>query len=124
LEAALATCLRDSGMAGDAFVISFDHSVVRLVRRLCPDVAAGILYVARPVDPVAMARVADAMLLMPMWELVTPELVAEAHAAGMLVFPWTANDPAAIGWLLGMEVDGLGSDYPDRVRDAVESRAR
>jgi glycerophosphoryl diester phosphodiesterase len=119
LEAALASCLRESGMAVEAFVISFDHSVVRQVRSLCPDVTAGVLYVARPVDPIAMARAADATLLMPMYELVTPELIAQAHSAGMLVFPWTPNEPAAIAWLLSMGVDGMGSDYPDRVRAAV-----
>jgi glycerophosphoryl diester phosphodiesterase len=122
LEAALATCLRDSGLARDAFVISFDHEVVRRVRALCPDVTAGVLYVARPVDPVAMARAADATLLMPMWELTTPELIENAHAAGLMVFPWTANEPAAIGWLLSIGVDGVGSDYPDRVRAVVGAK--
>jgi len=124
IERALAECLRAAGMARDAFVISFDHAVVKRVRSLCPEVTAGVLYVARPIDPVAMARAASARLLMPMWELVTPELVAEAHEAGMLVFPWTPNDSAAIGWLLSIGVDGVGSDYPDRVRAALSAVGR
>ena len=82
-------------MASEAFVISFDHTAVSRVRALCPEVTAGVLYVARPVDPIGMARDAGAELLMPMWELVTPELVDQAHAAGMLVFPWTPNDAGA-----------------------------
>ena len=122
LEAALVQCLRDAGMTQDAFVISFDHSVAKRTRALCPDLVTGVLYAARPVDPVGMARAADSMLLMPLWELVTPDLVRQAHAAGMLVMPWTVNDPAAIQWMLSMGVDGVGSDHPDRVAAAVGKR--
>jgi hypothetical protein len=42
-------------------------------------------------------------------------LVAEAHALGLVVIPWTVNDPAIVAKLIRMDVDGIISDRPDRV---------
>jgi glycerophosphoryl diester phosphodiesterase len=34
---------------------------------------------------------------------------------------WTVNEPDAIARMIHMGVDGIISDYPDRVRDAAGS---
>jgi glycerophosphoryl diester phosphodiesterase len=52
----------------------------------------------------------------------TQEMVDEAHAAGMKVIPWTVNDIATMDRLIGLGVDGLITDYPDRLRDLLELR--
>jgi len=41
--------------------------------------------------------------------------VTEAHAAGLKVHPWTVNDPAEIARLAGFGVDGIMSDFPERI---------
>jgi glycerophosphoryl diester phosphodiesterase len=51
----------------------------------------------------------------------TPELVAEAHAAGMAVIPWTVDDPATMSSLIDAGVDGIITDYPDRLRDVMSA---
>ncbi len=53
----------------------------------------------------------------------TPELVAEAHDAGMAVIPWTINDRATMASLMDAGVDGLITDYPDRLRTLMPSAA-
>ena len=52
----------------------------------------------------------------------TPELVEQAHAAGMAVIPWTVNDTATMRSLLDAGVDGLITDYPDRLRAVLTER--
>jgi glycerophosphoryl diester phosphodiesterase len=49
----------------------------------------------------------------------TKDLVKKAHKAGLKVIPWTVDDPATIQWFIDQGVDGIISDYPDRVRDVV-----
>ncbi|HET6986212.1 MAG TPA: glycerophosphodiester phosphodiesterase family protein, partial [Kribbella sp.] len=49
----------------------------------------------------------------------TKDLVKSAHEAGLKVIPWTVDDPATIQWFIDQGVDGIISDYPDRVRDVV-----
>ncbi|HJQ59557.1 MAG TPA: glycerophosphodiester phosphodiesterase [Vineibacter sp.] len=56
------------------------------------------------------------------WRNLTPELVAEARALGLKVVPWTVNDRADMARLLDMGVDGLITDYPDRLRAVMAGR--
>jgi len=38
------------------------------------------------------------------------------------VIPWTVNEPADMDRLLALGVDGIISDYPDRLRQAMARR--
>ena len=100
-------------MLQQAILISFDHLVLREARMMAPEVATGILYAGRLVDPVAAAHSAGANALHPQWAYVTPDLVELAHAAGLAVSPWCPNDLATIRLLDRMGVDSIGTDYPD-----------
>jgi glycerophosphoryl diester phosphodiesterase len=53
---------------------------------------------------------------------VTAEMVAEAHAAGLAVVPWTIDDVATMESLIDSGVDGLITDYPDRLRELLAER--
>jgi len=50
-------------------------------------------------------------------------MVDAAHAAGMRVIPWTVNDIATMNHPIDTHVDGIITDYPDRLRDLLEVRA-
>jgi glycerophosphoryl diester phosphodiesterase len=52
----------------------------------------------------------------------TPALVAEAHDSGLDVIPWTVDDPATMASLMDAGVDGIITDYPDRLRDVMAER--
>lgn len=51
----------------------------------------------------------------PYFELVTAELVKDLHAQGIAVIPWTVNDTAQMKTLIALGVDGIITDYPDRI---------
>ena len=48
------------------------------------------------------------------------DALAEAHALGLKVTPWTVNDPADMARLVAMGVDGLITDYPERARPVLD----
>lgn len=50
---------------------------------------------------------------------VTAEMVEQAHGLGIDVIPWTVNDPATMQSLVDAGVDGLITDYPDRLREVM-----
>nr|WP_205752480.1 glycerophosphodiester phosphodiesterase family protein [Cryptosporangium phraense] len=52
----------------------------------------------------------------------TPDLVRRAHAAGLKVIPWTVDDEATMNALIDAGVDGLITDYPDRLRSVLADR--
>ena len=56
----------------------------------------------------------------PWHERLSPEILREAKAAGLRVVPWTVNEAARMVELIRLGVDGLITDYPDRIAEAVE----
>ena len=52
----------------------------------------------------------------------TPAMLAEAHTLGIVVIPWTVNDPAMMTKLIEMGVDGIISDRPDLVQVELKKR--
>ncbi|MEU6533524.1 glycerophosphodiester phosphodiesterase family protein [Streptomyces sp. NPDC046928] len=50
------------------------------------------------------------------------KMVADAHRRGMKVIPWTCDDPATIEALMDLGVDGIITDYPNRVREIMKDR--
>jgi len=52
----------------------------------------------------------------------TRQMVEQAHALGMHVIPWTINDTATMAYLIGIGVDGIITDYPDRLREVLQTQ--
>ena len=70
----------------------------------------------------ALAHAAGCTIWSPLARNVTSDNVADAHKLGMRVLPWTVNDPAAMVRLIDMGVDGLITDYPDRLRKVMQEK--
>lgn len=51
----------------------------------------------------------------------TRDMVEQAHALNMKVIPWTINDTATMAHLISIGVDGIITDYPDRLRDVMQA---
>jgi glycerophosphoryl diester phosphodiesterase len=56
------------------------------------------------------------------WRNLTPELAVEARAVGLKILPWTVNDPGDMARLIDLGVDGLITDYPDRLRQVLAAK--
>jgi glycerophosphoryl diester phosphodiesterase len=101
----------------DAYVSSFWWAGLEGTRVAGPAVRRAFLFADSP-DRSALMEAARGMRL---WALhpdrayVTPELVHAAHAAGLKVNTWTVNEPREIALFADWSVDGIMSDYPERV---------
>jgi glycerophosphoryl diester phosphodiesterase len=51
----------------------------------------------------------------PEHHLVDENLVYEIHSRGMRLIPWTVNEPVEMQRLIAFGVDGITTDYPDRL---------
>src|SRR5262249_22607798 len=58
----------------------------------------------------------------PFWRHVNAALVPESHALEIKVLRGTVTSPADMAQLIDMNVDGLISDYPDRLRKALAEK--
>ncbi len=69
-----------------------------------------------------MVKAAGGAVWSPNGGAVTEALVKEAQAIGLKVIPWTINNPADMERLIGWGVDGIITDYPDRLRTVMQQR--
>jgi glycerophosphoryl diester phosphodiesterase len=53
---------------------------------------------------------------------VTRDMVAQAHRMGLKVIPWTVDDEPTMAKLIDDGVDGIITDYPDRLRALMRER--
>jgi glycerophosphoryl diester phosphodiesterase len=53
---------------------------------------------------------------------VTKKLVDEAHRLGIKVIPWTVEDKPTMNAMIDAGVDGIITDYPDRLREVMADR--
>jgi glycerophosphoryl diester phosphodiesterase len=100
---------------GDFLVSSFDHARLREARQLCPDLRIGALIMKAPRGVAQFAETLGAWSLHPDKRCVTPKLVADAHGRGLKVFVFTINRPGEIARMKMLGVDGVFSDFPERV---------
>lgn len=87
--------LAPHGMEARTLFHSFDHPSLVRVRELLPDATTAVLFSGgTPVDPLALARAADASGIHPGWLWLSADAVRAAHAAGMHVHAWGIPDAA------------------------------
>lgn len=115
VEHAVVAALRAVQAEPRSVVLSFEPGVISTVRRLDASVMSGLLLDGLQGDVVEQAVEAGVRQLAPRADLVTPELVARAHGHGLPVVPWTVNRPEDMRALLAAGVDGIMTDYPDRL---------
>jgi glycerophosphoryl diester phosphodiesterase len=94
---------------------SFDESQIEKLAAHERDFRLGLAFQDDPGSALARARDLDAYSINPSMAQVTAALVDEAHAAGIRVFVFTVNEPRDIAAMQKLNVDGVFSDYPDRV---------
>jgi len=122
-EHALIGALRESGEIPRAVVISFDPSIVMGLRKIEPTLMTGLLYDGQLENPLEKAVAIGARQLAVRGDLVTPAMLAEARKKDLQVVCWTVNHPAHMRMLAAAGVDGIMSDYPDRLVAAVRKEA-
>ena len=121
-EHALISALRESGEIARTVVISFDPPILANVRKIEPTVMTGLLFDGQISDPLAKAMEIGARQLAVRGSLVTPRLLKQARRLDLQVVCWTVNHPAHMRLLVEAGVDGIISDYPDRLLDLTRRK--
>jgi glycerophosphoryl diester phosphodiesterase len=114
-EHALIGALRGSGQIARTIVISFDAAILANVRKIEPTLMTGLLYDGQIEKPLDRALQVGARQLAIRGDLVNPGLLTAAREKDLQVVCWTVNHSAHMRLLMDAGVDGIMSDYPDRL---------
>jgi glycerophosphoryl diester phosphodiesterase len=140
---ALISAVRAAGMAQRTAIQSFDWRTLKIVQQEAPEIPTVYLsaqqsfmdniQAEKPDSPWTaglhvrnfggsiprMVKAAGGAVWSPYHGEVTRENVKEAHALGLKVVVWTVNEPADMRRMIELGVDGIISDYPDRLRQVA-----
>lgn len=109
--------IKEKGTASRSTVQAFDLECLQIAHRLAPKQTLALLIedwtfsLEKNLDTLGFVP----PILSPYYVLVNEDLMKQAKAKNMKVVPWTVNEEEDIQRLLDLGVDGIISDYPDRV---------
>ncbi|MFV0540119.1 MAG: glycerophosphodiester phosphodiesterase [Aestuariibaculum sp.] len=96
-------------------VSSFQFQELEQVFVTNKNIPLAVLTKANVDEAIVFAKTVTAIAIHPNIALLTSENVRQAHYQGFKVNTWTVNDKAAINRVKRYGVDGIISDYPDRL---------
>jgi len=115
--------IRKAGVAARTTVQSFDWRTLHAVERAAPEIATVYLTGRRQGGSQPQAvHAAGGTVWSPHYEELDTAALIEARALGLKVVPWTVNEPGFIERFLDLGVDGIITDYPERVRAELARR--
>jgi glycerophosphoryl diester phosphodiesterase len=137
---ALLNVIDAHGMRGRVTIQSFDWRTLREAKRVAPDVPTACLTVrqnwmdnvganGRWTDGITLAehggvvprmvKAASCSTWSPYFGEADAAQIAEARRLGLKTIVWTVNNQADIDRMIALRVDGIISDYPDRVKASL-----
>lgn len=123
VEALIGEFIAQRGWAPEHFLVSsFLRGELALLRD--PRVRRGVLFTRPGIGWTTLARRLDAWSVHPRARWTGARFVRAAQQRGWRVIPFTVNDPAELARLRLIGVDGVFTDFPDRVRAATGLFAR
>ena len=144
---ALAQAIREAGLALRATVQSFDWRTLKAIQRIAPEIervcltaeganfdtiqrgkpgpspfTAGLDVDDHGGSTPRLVDIAGCQVWSPPFRDLTAESRAEARGLKLKVVPWTVNERADMERMLAIDVDGLITDYPNRLRALMADR--
>jgi glycerophosphoryl diester phosphodiesterase len=135
LARALCVILRNNGFADRALVASFDHEPMAAFRDACPEIATSAtlreglaFYQLDRFRLGSLFRSPALAFQFPEYfgeiHVVRPRFLEAARSFNVRVQVWTVNDEKDLARMLAMGVDGIVTDYPDRLLRLMGRLAR
>jgi glycerophosphoryl diester phosphodiesterase len=129
----LCRTIRENGMSEKVLVACFDAGKLGEFRSVCPEVAtssgaseAVIFYWLQWAQMESAYSPNAQALQIPEaygeYRIATQGFVDAAHARNMRVHVWTVNDSDAMQRLIDLNVDGIMTDYPQRLLKVVKRK--
>ena len=119
VEHQVAQIMQARNAFGDSIVSSFDWEYLKNIQQLHFNIRIGLLAEEKPVDLMMSAVAMRAHAINPRWDMVTADLCKAAHERGLKVYTWTVDADARMRALIECGVDGIMTNYPERLRTVV-----
>jgi glycerophosphoryl diester phosphodiesterase len=101
-------------------VSSFDWDALARLRHIGPEVRIGLLASQWPARLLGAATEMRADAINPRFDIVTEDLCIAAHERAINVYAWTVDVPEVMRKLIADGVDGIMTNYPERLKELMD----
>jgi len=99
---------------------SFDKKILQTLHSIDPNLPIALIVEDQlPVQQQLINLGFNPFIYSPLYSLVTPKDLYFLHSRAIKVVPWTVNHPDTMRTLIEMKVDGIITDFPDRLTEIV-----
>ncbi|MBF11419.1 MAG: glycerophosphodiester phosphodiesterase [Flavobacteriaceae bacterium] len=100
-------------------ISSFNWQELKIFREVNREISIAILTEDDPLDAIPIGLELNAVAINPNYESLNSENVSKINKAGFKIYPWTVNAPEDINRMIIYGVEGIITDFPERIRKAV-----
>jgi glycerophosphoryl diester phosphodiesterase len=100
----------------DFLISSFNWEELKDMRTINKDIEIAVLTEANPLDAIDIAEELDAVAINPNYMSLTKGNVSKIRNHGFKIYTWTVNDAEQISKMKSLGVDGIFTNYPERVK--------
>ena len=121
IEQAVYELIREYHMEDRVIISSFNHHSVMRMKAIDKKIPCGFLTETWILNAGAYVESSGVEAYHPAFFMLTDEETADMKAHGRQINAWTVNEPEYIRHMIRLGVDGIISNYPDRVKAELEA---
>lgn len=107
---------KKKGWTDANFIISsFRWDELELMRKANKTIDIAVLTEKEPADAIEFAHKVKAVAINPYFKKLNTENVSKIKQANLKIYPWTVNEPSDIKALKELKVDGIITNFPERI---------
>jgi glycerophosphoryl diester phosphodiesterase len=104
-------------------ISSFNHYSTVKCKEISKDIKTGILYYENLYKPEGYAKSVLAEALHPYFYVLNKEVMERARIQGLMVNTYTVNDVNYMRYFVQHKIDGIITNYPDKLKKIIEEHS-
>ena len=112
--------VQEKKISRNVVLMSFDPILLNELRFRYPDIPVSYLVPSGDIDQNLSFLKFLPEIYGPNYKLVNPTLIERVKSRGMKLLTWTVNEPGEMKQMIDWKVDGIISDYPERLMKLLD----
>lgn len=109
-------------MERNVILSSFNHYAMVECKNIDKNIMAGVLYTEGLYRPSLYCKAIGCDAIHPDYHCVTEDIIREAKQSRIIINSYTVNDEKLMQKLLGWKIDGIITNYPDKLAKLIKAQ--
>lgn len=121
IERSVYDLIKEYDIKDRIIISSFNHFTIRRMKAIDPTMKCGLLEESWLIDAGKYVKTAGVECYHPIFRCLNDDVVNEVKSHGIEINTWTVNEVEDIEDMIRKNVDSVISNYPDRVKEVLDS---